>query len=157
MITLPAGATDASLTPYHVDRGKLFVRQRFAAHPLINEEIVARNIEHTRFPVPLDEDYQVTDDYPGLLRAGDLIGQLADSRYLNKLPALYYEFEETGTNKVLGYKNPGDLRKGYASFFWKQVHPYIKDALRYLSVTQEGKQIVSSLYAHVFTVEHENA
>ena len=49
------------------------------------------------------------------------------------------------------------LRRGYAAFFWKQVHPYIKDALRYLSVTQEGKQIVSSLYAHVFKVEHENA
>src|SRR5919206_965525 len=28
-ITLPAGATDASLTPHHVDRSRLFVRERF--------------------------------------------------------------------------------------------------------------------------------
>ena len=29
-LTLPRGSTDAALTPYHVDRGKLFVHERFA-------------------------------------------------------------------------------------------------------------------------------
>src|SRR5262245_24390247 len=52
MITLPPGATDAALTPYHVDRGKLFVRERFAGNAIIDAEIIAANIELTRFPVP---------------------------------------------------------------------------------------------------------
>jgi hypothetical protein len=154
-ITLPAGATDASLTPYHIDRGKRFVRERFGGHPFIDAEIIAMNIERTRFPVPDDSDHQSTDDYPGLLRAADLIGQLADPHHLRKFPALFYEFEETGMNAKLGYKHPDDLRNDYPAFYWNVVHRYIRDGLRYLRLTQEGKQWIANLYAHVFAVEHQ--
>jgi hypothetical protein len=34
-VALAPGATDTSLMPYHVDRGKLFVKERFAGHTLI--------------------------------------------------------------------------------------------------------------------------
>ncbi len=156
-VALPPGATDASLTPYHVDRGKLFIQERFGGHKLIDAEAIERYIELTRFPVPNDEDHQDTINYPGLVRAADLIGQLSDPRYLQKISALFYEFEETGANKILGYRNPGELRKNYPKFYWHGVYPYIQDALRYLELTQEGKQIIANLYANVFRVEHEPA
>ncbi len=155
MIKLPFGATDASLTPFHVDRGKLFVEECFGNHFLINTEAVKRNIELTRFPVPGDEEHLDTVNYPGLARAADLIGQLADPQYLQKIPALFYEFEETGANKTLGYITPGELRQNYPSFYWNVVFPYIQPALRYLELTLEGKQIVANLYANVFRVEQE--
>ncbi|MEM9544239.1 MAG: Npun_R2479 family HD domain-containing metalloprotein [Cyanobacteria bacterium P01_E01_bin.42] len=154
-IALSPGATDASLTPYHVDRGKLFVSERFGYHKLIDTGILQRNIELTRFPVPEGEEYKDTIDYPGLVRAADLIGQLADPRYLLKLPALYQEFEENGTNQQLGYAHPGELRAGFPAFFWNVVYPYIEDGLGYLNVTQAGRQIVANLYANVFVVERE--
>jgi hypothetical protein len=157
MIALSAGATDAALTLYHVDRGQLFIEERFGGHKLLDPSIIKHNIELTRFPVPTAEDHQDTLNYPGLVRASDLIGQLSDPRYLKKIPALFYEFEETGVNKLLGYKSPGDLRRSYAQFYWKSVYPYIQDALRYLSLTQQGQQITASLYANVFMVEHEGA
>ena len=153
-LTLPPGATDASLTPYHVDRGKLFVRERFGDHPIIDAEVIAANIERTRFPVPDDSDHQGTADYPGLVRAADLIGQLADPNHMSKFPALFYEFEETGINAKLGYATPGDLRNDYPAFYWNVVNRYIRDGLRHLRVTQEGKQWIANLYAHVFAVEH---
>ncbi|MEK0185037.1 Npun_R2479 family HD domain-containing metalloprotein [Microcoleus anatoxicus] len=153
-IKLPLGATDASLTPYHVDRSKMFVSERFGGHKLIDAERVKRNIELTRFPVPAEEDYQDTVNYPGLVRAADLIGQLSDPRYLQKITALFYEFEETGQNQVLGYRNPGDLRDGYSKFYWNVVHRYVKDAIGYLELTQQGKQVVANLSANVFRVEH---
>ncbi|NEP11229.1 MAG: metal-dependent phosphohydrolase [Symploca sp. SIO2C1] len=155
-LTLPPGSTDASLTAYHVDRGKLFIEERFGGHQLIDAEIIKKNIELTRFPVPLDSDHQDTVHYPGLVRAADLIGQLSDPRYLEKIPALFYEFEETGVNKDLGYYHPDDVRQNYPKFYWKSVHPYIIDALEHLKLTQEGKQIIANLYAHVFEVEHES-
>ncbi len=155
MIHLPSGASDAALTPYHVDRAKLFVEERFGGHKLIDAEFVKRNIELTRFPVPKEGDHHNTIDYPGLIRASDLIGQLSDPRYLKKIGALYYEFEETGVNQALGYQNPGDLRRGYSKFYWHGVFPYIQDALRYLALTQEGKQITANLYSNVFVVETE--
>ena len=153
-LTLPPGGTDASLTPYHVDRGKMFIDERFGGHKLINAELVKHNIELTRFPVPADEDYQDTVNYPGLVRAADLIGQLSDPRYLQKIAALFYEFEETGQNRVLGYQNPGELRDGYPKFYWNVVYRYVKDAIGYLELTQHGKQIVANLSANVFRVEH---
>ena len=156
-VSLPEGATDAALTPYHVARSKLFVRERFGKIGLsqINSSQIEANIEHTRFPVPQDEQHAPTGDVPGLLRAADLIGQLADINYLRKTSALFTEFRETGAIEKLKYNSPADLRANYPQFFWQVVRPYIEDALRYLRVTQEGKQWIANLYANVFSIEHK--
>ena len=153
-VTLPPGATDAALTPYHVDRGKCFIRERFGSHAMIDAEVIAASIERTRFPVPNDCDHQGTADYPGLVRAADFIGQLADPQRTRKLPALFYEFEEVGVNAKLGYATPADLRNDYPAFYWNVVNRYIQDGLRFLRVTQEGKQWILNLYAQVFVIEH---
>ncbi len=155
MVDLPEGCSDARLTPYHVDRAKLFIDERFGGHKLIEAEVIKRNIELTRFPVPKESDHQDTVNYPGLVRAADLIGQLSDPRYLKKVSALYYEFEETGFNQKVGYKNPGDLRTNYPKFYWHGVYPYIKEAQHYLSLTQKGQQIIANLHSNVFVVEHD--
>jgi hypothetical protein len=156
VVTIPQEGTDAALTPYHVDRSKLFVRERFGKQSLrdIDAELIVSFIEMTRFPIPDDDFYKDTKGYPGLVRAADLIGQLGDPNYLRKIPALFYEFEELGINIQLGYKNPGDMRKSYAKFYWNVIFPYIQGALRYLRVTQEGKQWIANLHSHVFEIEH---
>jgi len=155
-VSVPDGATDAAMTPYHVARSKLFVRERFGKEALSQLDILAieANIEHTRFPVPNDEQHSATNDFPGLLRAADLIGQLADINYLRKTSALFNEFRETGMAEVLKYQSASDLRAGYPQFFWQVVRPFIEDALRYLRVTQEGKLWIANLYANVFSTEH---
>lgn len=155
VVTLPDGATDAALTSWHVDRGRLFVEERFSRAPRIDVEAVKRNILCTRFPVPGAEERREVDGYPRLVRAADLIGQLSDPRYLKKIPALFYEFEETGVNRQLGYRHPDDLRRNYPRFYWSSVHPCVADALELLSFTQRGFQIRSHLFANVFMVEHE--
>ena len=81
---------------------------------------------------------------------------MSDPRYLEKIPALFCEFEETGTNKCLGYAHPGDLRASYPKFFWNVVYQYIEKALHYLEVTEEGRQIIANLYRNVTIVEAEN-
>ena len=65
MVHLDSGASDASLTPYHVDRAKLFIDERFGGHKLIDAELIKQNIELTRFPVPKAEDHQDTINAPG--------------------------------------------------------------------------------------------
>jgi hypothetical protein len=154
-VTLSPGVTDAALSPYHVDRSKLFVEERFGGVPRIDVAAVMRNIQCTTFPVPADEDPREFAGYPSLVRAADLIGQLSDPRYLTKIPALFYEFEETGVNRALGYRHPDDLRRNYPRFYWNGVYPYIKERLVYLSQTQRGLQIRANLFSNVFMVEHE--
>ncbi len=156
-VRIPPGSSNAMLTPYHLDRGKMFIRERFGQRLLrdIDAGLIASYIEMTRFPPPDDEAYRDTKGYPGLVRAADFIGQLGDPNYLRKIPALFYEFEEIGANKALGYSTPGDMRRMYARFYWNMISPYIQDAVRYLMVTQEGKQWIANLHSHVFAVEHE--
>jgi hypothetical protein len=155
VITLAPGATDASLTAYHIDRSKLFVQEHFASHPRINVTTIQQNIELTRFPIPCQAIYQETGSAAGLVRAADLIGQLSDPCYLEKLPALFYEFEEIGTNRNLGYRHPGDLRADYPRFFRQVVSPYLRDGIYYLSMTSSGRNTLATLYGHVVKVERE--
>jgi hypothetical protein len=154
-VELPDGSTDASLTPYHVERGKLFVRERFSKNQHIQIEVLCANIEYTRFPIPKRNENDALSDYPALLRASDLIGQLADLNYMRKVSALFTEFEETGTNKALGYDSSAKLRAAYPKFFWSAVAPYIGEAIDNLRMTQEGKLWIANLYSHIFAVEHD--
>lgn len=155
-VMLSENATDAMLEPYHVDRSKLFVRQRFGSQTIryIDGKRIASFIEMTRFPTP-DETLEVDSaGYMSLVRAADVIGQLGDPNYLRKIPALFYEFEELDRNAQLGYTSPNAMRHSYARFYWDFVSPNIQDALRYLRATHEGKQWIANLHAHVFEVEH---
>jgi hypothetical protein len=153
-VTPPRGASDAYLMPYHVERGKMFVRERFAPVPFIDEERIANAIELTRFPVPDDENHAATDSEACLVRAGDLIGQLGDPLYPRKLNALYHEFVENGVHEKLGYASPADMVDHYPQFYWNKIERYLGDALRYLEMTMEGKQWIATLYSHIFAIEH---
>lgn len=138
--------SDAALMPIHVDRGKRFVEEQFSAVDLVDVLAVQACIERTRFPVPADPWYQQNADYPGLVRGADLIGQLSDPRYLHKLSAIFYEFEEVGFNEGMGYQMPGDLLEAYPLFFEKSVDPYISESLQLLETTAAGRDIIENLY-----------
>jgi hypothetical protein len=153
-VTGPRGASDAFLTPYHVERSKIFVKHRLSLSEYLDADRIARAIELTRFPVPDDEDHADTHTEAGLVRAADLIGQLADPHYPRKLNALFHEFVETGVAERLDFKSPADLAERYPRFFWSVVEPYIRPALQHLGRTVDGKQWIANLYSHVFVEEH---
>ncbi len=90
-----------------------------------------------------------------LLQAANLIGQLGDPNYLRKANALFYEFEESGLNRQLGYASPADLVDLYPQFYWNSVAPRVQAAIRYLNVTAGGRQWIANLYSNVFRAERE--
>ena len=151
---LPRGASDAALMPYHVDRSKLFVMDRLSKVKSLDATRIANAIECTRFPPPHGADYSDGED--GMLaRAADLIGQLGDPHYLRKANALYYEFEEIGMNKQLGYASPADLTDLYPKFYWSSVSPHVQNAIRYLNVTSNGRRWIANLHSNIFRAERE--
>ena len=153
-VHISKGATDAALTPYHVDRSKIFVRERFADVEFIDTEITDVLIEATRFPSSDQVVPEELEEMANLVRGADLIGQMGDPGYLRKAAALFQEFEETGSNARLGYTSPENLRTGYPKFFWSMVQPDVAKSIKYLNMTQSGKTWVSNLYANVFIEEH---
>src|SRR4051812_33120427 len=112
-VSLARGASDASLAPYHVERSKIAVRERFASHPIIDAERIASAIELTPSPVPNGDDCREADTAAGRVRAAALIGQLADPFYPRKRNALYYAFQELGPNAALGHPSPTDIADHY--------------------------------------------
>src|SRR5262249_14413693 len=87
-VSLPRGASDAALAPYHVDRSKLFVMERIVDFDLLDPQRIARAIEFTRFPITAPAGEEEKDEDGALLRGADLIGQLGDPHYLRKANAL---------------------------------------------------------------------
>ena len=155
-VSLPRGSSDAALAPYHVERSMLFVLDRVAAVDELDGARIARAIGFTRFPYSSSTDEKEDVDEEGsLLRAADLIGQLGDPHYLRKANALYYEFEEIGLNKQLGYESPADVVDKYPQFYWNRVSPHIQAAIGYLNVTSSGRRWIAGLYSNVFRAERE--
>ena len=148
-VFLPFSATDASLSRYHVDRGQRYVQEQWQHEPLVDVGTVQRIIDRTRFP---SVDKYPASDIRGLAdlgRSADLIGQFSDRNYLQKLPALFYEFEQNGANNALGYRQIKDMRLGVAEFYWNCVSRYVEDAIAYLNHTSTGQQIVMELHTNI--------
>ena len=154
-ISLPRGASDAALAPYHVERSKLFVLDRLAGLEGLDAARIARAIGFTQFPYQSPDDEDAIDEDGALLRAADLIGQLGDPHYLRKSNALYHEFQETGLNRQFGYESPADLFDKYPQFYWNSVFPQTQDGIRYLNVTSGGRQWIAGLYSNVFRAERD--
>jgi hypothetical protein len=155
-IHLPRGASDAALMPYHVERSKLFAIERLASSPLIDAKRIANAIEMTRFPASIDHTVETVGLEPKLVQAADLIGQLGDPMYPKKANALFFEFEETGLNRQLGYSSPADLIDRYPSFFWNSVSMHIGDGIKLLNLTVSGRQWIANLYHHVLCAENSS-
>ncbi|HTR15309.1 MAG TPA: metal-dependent phosphohydrolase [Roseiarcus sp.] len=154
-VTIPRGASDAALAPYHVDRSKLFVYERLGNSRTIDASRVAEAIELTRFP-PCLEGRENAGLEARLMLASDLIGQLGDPLYPKKANALYAEFEELGTNRQFGYESPADLVDKYPAFYSQLVAAHIQDGVKYLSLTASGRQWVANMHNHVFCAENGN-
>ena len=152
-VTLPRGASDAALMPYHVDRSKLFAYERLGTSPQIDPARVAEAIELTRFP-PCLEGRENANLEARLMLASDLIGQLGDPLYPKKANALFAEFEEIGSNRQFGYETPADLVDKYPKFFSELVAAHIEEGVKYLSMTASGRQWIANLHNHVWCAEN---
>jgi hypothetical protein len=126
-IVLPRGASDAALAPYHVDRSKIFVFERFENSPILDAARVAAAIEMTRFPVPEDRAKAPVLE-PRLVQAADFIRQL-------------------------GYSSPADIVERYPAFFWDSVSMHLDDGIKYLNMTASGRQWIANLHHHILCAE----
>ncbi|MCF6240410.1 MAG: HD domain-containing protein [Bacteroidales bacterium] len=148
-VKISVQASDAILAPYHVDRAKIFAKNALRRYNFIDVSYIEQLIERTRFPVPQNSEYKITNDLPGLLRAADLIGQLADIHYLTKSDDLYQELKENGAADFFGYSESKDIKYKLPDFFNTNVRPYITDALSYLGKTKSGQEWVYNLFSNI--------
>lgn len=147
---------DAAMLPLHVDRGLKFTADLLNEFPLCDRDMVLASIERTRFPVPSGTPYDTNDDFPGYVRAADLIGQLADPRYLQKLPALYSELLAAESPFLASYPDAAEMLTRYPEFFREHVTPYIGEAVQLLETSDSGTRIRDQLYANLDAAANSN-
>ena len=83
-VSIPRGASDAALRPYHVERSKMFAIERLGKSPLVDANRIAVAIEMTRFPASVDKTLETVGLEPKLAQAADLIGQRVTPCILGK-------------------------------------------------------------------------
>ena len=76
--------------------------------------------------------------------------------YPRKANALFYEFEEIGSNRQFGYASPADLVEKFPGFYWNTVSGHLEEGMKYLSLTASGRQWIANLHNHIFNAEHYN-
>jgi len=91
-----------------------------------------------------------------LVRAADLIGQMGDPLYTRKANALFFEFEEIGMNRQLGYSSPADIVDQYPRFFWDHVSDHLDEGVGFLNLTDSGRQWIANLHHHILCAEHKH-
>jgi hypothetical protein len=114
-----SSGTGARYTKVHVDRSAAFARREASAFGLgeAEAERISRLILCTDLGrswdgfVFADEGERLGSE---VLAAADLLGQMADRAYLEKLLFLYYEFIEAG---ISGYDSAFDILKKTAGFY----------------------------------------
>jgi hypothetical protein len=147
-------STGASLTSIHVDRSKKFIKQRYGHIKSLNMTAIMEMIEYTRFEGPALKANKQTASFAGLVRAADLIGQMASPNYIKKMWHLYQEFKETGSLEKQPFDNVYDMRKFYPDFYNKVAKPLVTEAVDLLEMTMEGRTIVASLYYNLYHTCH---
>jgi len=136
--------TGAKYTTCHIERSIEFMKKYFQDKGFPSEYLpICSNLLHcTGLDVNIAKiKFQSREQeiLGKILGTADLIGQMANENYLEKLPLLYYEFKEGG---VPGYTDEYDLLKKTPAF-WEmvkerfitelgQVDRYLRDYLRVL-------------------------
>ena len=134
--------TGGKFTIIHIERSILFVKKYFElnGYPVKDFRFVINCLECTGLQVSIkDIKFEsLENELMGkILGTADLIGQMADTNYLEKLPYLFEEFREAG---IKDYKNELELLQKTPAFweFTKQrlaselgnVDRYLRDHFR---------------------------
>jgi hypothetical protein len=111
--------TGAQYTRVHVERSAAFARREAAAFglgrdaaPRVERMILATDLPRSWEELPFEDEGERLG--AEVLAAADLLGQMADRAYLEKLLFLYYEFREAGIN---GYDTAFDILRKTAAFY----------------------------------------
>ena len=117
--TTDAEGTGAKYTKTHVSRSVEFTAKHATAFGLDagRAKRIGTLILGTDLAIPWDKlPYETAEDRlaASVLAAADLLGQMADRTYLEKLLFLYYEFREAGFG---GYNSAFDILRKTSAFY----------------------------------------
>ena len=59
-----------------------------------------------------------------------------------------------GLVERLAFRSVAEFRNDYPAFFWRVLAPFIRDGIRLLEYTDDGRMWLAQMHAHVLAEEH---
>ena len=152
-LSLPPGGTDGTLLPSFNARSQAFLRRRFADHPIIDGDRLARWVGAVPFP-ETGAEAAPASTWARLLRGAHSLSLAADPAFVQRMPRLFRQLEEVGLARELGYGHGDDIVAAYPRLFWGPMMEMTAPAMRYLRFTAQGKHWLSRVHAQMLVLEH---
>ena len=154
-ISLPRGASDAALAPYHVERSKLFVMDRLAGVEELDAERIVRAIGFTQFPyrrLTMGTISRRMARFCGLriLSVSSAIPIICESPMRYSMSS-----RRPGSTNNSAMSSRRTSSTNIPQFYWNSVFPHTQEGIRYLNVTSSGRQWIAGLYSNVFRAERD--
>lgn len=157
VIALGPEQTDGCLLPVFIARSQAFVRLYLRNESLLDPQAIADSLGHLEFPVFSGAD-EATADAPGdWLNAAQLVSQLGDPRFHQRLPRLFRQLQEAGVTQQLEVADMTQLRRYWARHFWERLLPRVAVALPCLQQTGDGELWLARMNGHLLAAEHPDA
>lgn len=124
--------TGAKYTMRHVERSVTFLAGHGEVFEISAEAVasISQMIQCTNLSVEIDEMSFISAEGKAagkILGTADLLGQMADRAYLEKLLFLYYEFKEAG---IGGYKTEYDIIRKNVDFYEMTKRRFSNELMR---------------------------
>jgi hypothetical protein len=130
--------TGAQYTSFHVERGVQFLKKTHEAFGITSEDVTIMStlIRCTGFMVRIEKiNFSSPEEkFAGcILGTADLLGQMSDRNYLEKLIFLFYEFKEAG---LKGFNTEFDLIRKTIDFYETTKRRFVDTYLNAYSYAQ---------------------
>ena len=74
---------------------------------------------------------------------------MSNANYNKELVRLYWSAKEGGALKDFNFQPLEEFRKNFPDYFWNNLYSDAAETISLLNETDRGREIVSSLYAHL--------
>jgi len=140
-------STDSALWKFRTDRSVIFISKEPLLQNVINTDIVTSAIQNTDLGKRANQNtLTVTDKY---CRATQIISLMSNTNYNKELVRLYWSAKDGGALKDFNFQTLEEFREKFPDYFWNNLYSDAAETISLLNETDKGREIVSSLYAHL--------
>lgn len=148
-IKLDPNGTDSILWKYKYYRSCRFIKNIPFLNANTNDEILSHSIGFSDF---MDRKSPKLFQ-PGMIekhnRATQLITLMASNNHQRTMTEFFYAANEANVMDHNMFLNLGEFKEKWAQHFWDTLYPDVAETILLLRGTDRGRNIVSSIYAHL--------
>ena len=141
--------TDSILWKYKCFRSCRFIESIPFLNVNINMELVSSAVETSDIMNNSDISSDKIGEIDKYNRATQIVALMAEGNHKRTLTEYYYSAQEAGVMDSQIFPNLGEFKDKWAQYFWDSLYSHVAETILMLRETDQGRNIVSSIYTHL--------